>query len=123
LPEKRQRTRNGYSGGSERNITQPQGNTQVKEEKTTIVVQVQAKSSQNRVTGFEDGVLYVKIAAPPVKGKANHELVRFLSDILGVAKSDITIEKGLTSRRKVIGIRGVTKEEVVRGIYREQARV
>jgi len=56
----------------------------------------------------------VKIAAPPVKGKANQELVRFLSDILGVAKSNITIEKGLTSRRKVVGIRGVTKEEVAR---------
>ena len=86
----------------------------MKEEKTTIVVQVQPKSGRNRVTGFEDGVLHVKIAAPPVKGKANQELVRFLSDILGTAKSNITIEKGLTSRRKVVGIKGVTKEQVVR---------
>ena len=95
----------------------------MKEEKTTIVVQVQPKSGRNGVTGFEDGVLHVKIAAPPVKGKANQELVRFLSDILGTAKSNITIEKGLTSRRKVIGIRGLGQDEVVRGIYSEQARV
>jgi len=86
----------------------------VKAEKTTIVVQVQPKSSRNRVTGFEDGVLHVKIAAPPVKGKANQELLRFLSDILGVAKSNITIEKGLTSRRKVICISGMTREQVTR---------
>jgi len=114
LPEKLQRTRNGYSGVSERNTVQVQGNAQVKEEKTTIVVQVQPKSGRNRVTGFEEGVLHVKIAAPPVKGKANQELVRFLSDILGVAKSSITIEKGLTSRRKVVGIRGLGQEEIVR---------
>jgi uncharacterized protein (TIGR00251 family) len=123
LPEKRQRTRSGYSGGNEQNIAQVQGNVQLKEEKTTIVVQVQPKSSRNRVTGFEDGVLYVKIAAPPVKGEANRELLRFLSDILGTARSNITIEKGLTSRRKVISIKGLGQEEVVRGIYREQARV
>jgi len=86
----------------------------VKEEKTTIVVQVQPKSGRNRVTGFEDGILHVKIAAPPVKGKANQELVRFLSDILGVARSNITIEKGLTSRRKVIGISGMGQGEVAK---------
>ena len=114
MPEKLQRMRNGYSGGSERSIVQVQGNAGVKEEKTTIVVQVHPKSGQNRVTGFEDGVLHIKIAALPVKGKANQELVRFLSDILGVAKSNITIEKGLTSRRKVIGISGMGQEEVAR---------
>jgi uncharacterized protein (TIGR00251 family) len=123
LPEKRRRTRSGYSGGNEQNIAQVQGNVQLKEEKTTIVVQVQPKSSRNRVTGFKDGVLYVKVAAPPVKGEANRELLRFLSDILGTARSNITIEKGLTSRRKVISIKGLGQEEVVRGIYREQARV
>ena len=79
-----------------------------------ITVHVQPNARRNEVLGYEDGVLRVKIAAPPVKGKANQELVRFLSDILGVAKSNITIEKGLTSRRKVVGIRGVTKEEVAR---------
>ena len=86
----------------------------MKEEKTTIVVQVQPKSGQNKVTGFEDGVLHLKIAAPPAKGKANQELLRFMANILGIAKSNIAIEKGLTSRRKVIGIRGLTQEEVAR---------
>lgn len=81
----------------------------MKEERATIVVQVQPNASQNKVTRFENGVLYLRIAAPPVKGKANRELIKFLSAILRVSKGSITIEKGLTSRRKVIVIKGLTQ--------------
>jgi hypothetical protein len=64
------------------------------------------------VLGFEDGVLKVKIAAPPVKGRANRELIEFLSQLLKVSKSSITLEKGATSRRKVISINGLSQAEV-----------
>lgn len=66
------------------------------------------------MVGFEDGVLRVKIAAPPVKGKANRELVGFLSKLLGVSKGSITIEKGATSRRKLIAIEGLSQAEALR---------
>ena len=82
-------------------------------ERTKIVVQVQPSASQNKVGRFADGVLHLKIAAPPVKGKANHELIRFLSSILGIARSNLTVEKGATSKRKVISIQGLTQDEVV----------
>jgi len=85
----------------------------VKEEQATIVVQVQANASENRVARFEGGVCYLRIAAPPVKGKANQELIKFLSDILGVRKSNLTIEKGLTSKRKVVAVKGLRREEVM----------
>ena len=65
-------------------------------------MQVQPNASENRVVRFEGGVWHVRIAAPPVKGKANRELIEFLSDILGVSKTGITIEKGMTSRRNVL---------------------
>ncbi len=84
----------------------------MKEEQAAIVVQVQPNAGQNKITRFEDGVWHLRIAAPPIKGKANRELLEFLSDILGVGKANITIEKGMTSRRKVIAIRGLTEEEV-----------
>ena len=84
----------------------------MKEEQATIVVQVQPNASQNRVGRFEDGILHLRIAAPPVKGKANQELVKFLSGILGVSKSSITIEKGMTSKRKVIAVTGLTQGQV-----------
>jgi uncharacterized protein (TIGR00251 family) len=80
---------------------------------TKIVTQVQPNARQNEVTGFKDGVLHVKIAAPPVGGKANQELIKFLSAIWGVSKSSLTIEKGVTSRRKLIGVTGLTLDQVL----------
>jgi len=77
------------------------------------VVRVQPNAGQNQVLGFKDGVLYVRIAAPPIKGKANQELITFLSDILGVSKSNLTIKKGITGKRKVIRITGLTQSQVM----------
>ena len=79
-----------------------------------VTIHVQPNASRNEVVGFEDGVLRVKIAAPPVKGKANRELIAFLSKLLGISKSSITIEKGLTSRRKVINIEGLSQAEAIK---------
>lgn len=88
----------------------------VKEEPATIVVQVQPNARQNKVTSFKNGVWYLMIAAPPVKGKANQELIKFLSDILGVGKSNLTIEKGMTSKRKIIAVNGLTQSQAMRQI-------
>ena len=82
------------------------------QERTLIMVQVQPGAGQNRVVSFTDDVWHLKIAAPPTRGKANRELVKFVSGILGTAKSNITIEKGQTSRRKVIAVRGLTPDQV-----------
>ena len=79
-----------------------------------VPIQVQPNAARNEVVGFEEGVLRVRIAAPPVKGKANRELIDFLSKRLGVSKGSITIEKGLTSRRKVVAIEGLSHAEVLR---------
>lgn len=79
---------------------------------TKIAVHVQPNARRNEVLGFEDGVLRVKIAAPPVKGKANKELIEFMNRLLGVSKSSVTIEKGATSRSKVIGVSGLSQAEI-----------
>jgi uncharacterized protein len=81
---------------------------------TKITVQVQPRASRNEVAGFIDGVLKVKIAAPPVEGKANKKLVEFLSECLGVSKSRLNIVKGEKGRNKVIAIEGLGWEEVVK---------
>ena len=86
----------------------------MKEEHATITVQVQPNASQNKLTRFEQGVWYLKVAAPPIKGRANQELLKFLSDILGVSKSSLTIEKGMTSKRKLIAIQGLGQNQVMR---------
>ena len=51
-----------------------------------------------------DGTLKIAVAAAPEKGKANEELIRFLSDELAVDKAAIRISAGLTSRKKVVYI-------------------
>jgi uncharacterized protein (TIGR00251 family) len=78
-----------------------------------IAVRVQPNAARSEALGFKDGCLRVKIAAPPVKGKANQELLRFLSGILKVSKSNITIRKGVTSKTKVIDISGLSQEQLM----------
>ncbi|MCJ7743156.1 MAG: DUF167 domain-containing protein [Dehalococcoidales bacterium] len=80
---------------------------------TKIVVQVQPKAKQNQVLRYADGVWHLKIAAPPVEGKANQGLVNFLSEVLGISKASLTIEKGLTAKRKVIAVKGMTQDQVI----------
>ncbi len=74
---------------------------------------VYPNAARNEVVGFADGVLRVKIAAPPLQGKANKELLAFLSQALGVGKGTLTIIKGHTSRNKVIAINGLSRQEVI----------
>jgi uncharacterized protein len=67
---------------------------------------------KNELLGFKKGALEVKISAPPEKGKANQELIEFLSKRLGLPKSRITLLKGQASRLKLLVIEGVTQAEL-----------
>jgi len=76
-------------------------------------LRIYPSASHNQITGFTDGVLQVRVTAPPVKGKANRELTTFLSRALGVSKSSLTIVKGHTSRNKLIAIDGLSQEDII----------
>lgn len=82
----------------------------MKEEQTKLVVQVQPNARQNEVLGFKQGVLYLRIAAPPARGKANNELINYLGDVLGIAKSCVVIQQGATNKRKLISIEGINQD-------------
>jgi uncharacterized protein (TIGR00251 family) len=79
-----------------------------------LAIKVTPNAGRNEIVGLKEGVLYVKIAAPPDKGKANKELVDFLAGKLGIKKSAILIVKGQTSRHKSIVIEGMGGDEVLR---------
>ena len=79
-----------------------------------ISLHVYPNAPRNEIVGFTDGVLGVKVAAPPVKGQANRELVAFLSRLLGVSKGSLAILKGHTSRNKLIAVSGFSQEEVLK---------
>ena len=62
--------------------------------------------------GVENGALVVRVAAPPVDGKANQVLIEFLGERLGVRKSNIEVRSGEKSRTKILTVVGVTPEEL-----------
>ena len=88
--------------------------------KAKISLRVYPNAARNEVV-FINGVLQVRVAAPPVKGKANKELITFLSQVLGVGKAALAIIKGHTSRSKVIAIDGLSQEEVIRRLSPKQS--
>jgi len=79
-----------------------------------ISLRVYPNASRNEVVRFVDGVCRVKVSAPPSKGKANRELMAFLSRLLGVGKDSINIIKGHTTRNKVVAIDGLSREEIMK---------
>ncbi len=84
------------------------------ENKVKILLRVHPNASKSELAGFAGGVLEVRVAAPPVKGKANKELITLLSQILGVSQSHLAIIKGHTSRIKVVAIDGMNQAEVMK---------
>ena len=80
----------------------------------TVMVRlhVQPKASKTRICGLFDGCLKLAILAPPVDGKANEEVVRFLAGLLGIPGRDITLKAGAQGRRKQLILKGLTIEEV-----------
>ena len=75
-------------------------------------VHVQPRASRTEIVGVHGDALKIRIAAPPVDGAANDELVRFLSNIFAVSRRDVRILAGETSRSKLVEILGVTEGAV-----------
>jgi uncharacterized protein (TIGR00251 family) len=73
-------------------------------------VRVQPRASQSALAGEQAGAVRLRVAAPPVDGKANRECRRFLSRLLGVSQSSVEIIAGDSSRDKVVRVRGVSAE-------------
>ncbi len=75
-----------------------------------LALKVTPGSRKNEILGWEDDypqvgrVLKVKIAAPPVEGKANKEIILFLAKTLGVPKSSIEVVHGSSGRIKLVEI-------------------
>lgn len=83
-----------------------------KNDSVRFSIRVLPGASRSQIIGALDGALKVKIAAPPVDGAANTELVRTLAKWLSISKSDIEIISGQTSRNKRVRIAGVTPGQV-----------
>jgi uncharacterized protein (TIGR00251 family) len=69
-------------------------------------VRVVPRASRTEIVGEHDGALKIRIAAPPVDGAANAELIKCLAKAFSVSRSDIQIISGETSTNKRVLING-----------------
>ncbi len=75
-------------------------------------VRVIPRASRTEIVGLIEGALKVRLKAPPVDGAANEELVKFLSKKLGVAKGNVEIIAGQTSKIKRLRASGVVSADL-----------
>ncbi|HKY28541.1 MAG TPA: DUF167 domain-containing protein [Pyrinomonadaceae bacterium] len=73
-----------------------------------LLVHVVPRASRSEIVGEHNGALRVRIAAPPVDGAANEELVRTLARAFKIPKRDIEILSGHTSKLKQVRIKNIT---------------
>ncbi|MDP6525577.1 MAG: DUF167 family protein [Kiritimatiellia bacterium] len=79
----------------------------------TINVRVVPRASKNEFTGLHGDSLRIRLQAPPVDGKANAALVKFLASRLGIPKRNVVIVSGETGRQKRIRVSGSSRQDVV----------
>jgi uncharacterized protein (TIGR00251 family) len=75
----------------------------------TLSIRVIPSAPITRFIGRRAGELVIKLNAPAEAGKANRELVSFLARVLGIARRDITLVRGVASRHKIIALPAAAK--------------
>lgn len=84
----------------------------IRESAGGLVIPIAARPGQPRsaVLGVHGEALKVSVAAPPEKGKANDELVRFLAKALGLSRAQVTLVAGQGSRDKAVRLEGISRD-------------
>jgi len=77
-----------------------------------LTLHIQPGASRSECAGRHGDALKIRLAAPPVDGKANAALIAFVAARLGIARAAVTLKSGQTSRRKILKIEGSTAEAV-----------
>jgi len=80
---------------------------------TILPVSVTPRAGRDQVVGWQAGALKVRLKAPPVEGRANAALIKFLAKTLGLKQNQIEIAAGQTGRHKRIRLQGLTRDELL----------
>lgn len=84
-----------------------------------ITVRVTPRTVRNEIHEIlDDGTVKIRLTAPPVEGKANKELIKFLSSVLDVPPSAIEILAGQTGHDKLVSVLGISSEEMQQKILK-----
>ena len=82
-----------------------------------LAVRVTTRANKNQIVGaLSDGTIKIRLAAVPTEGQANDELIKYLSDVLGVAKSRIELVAGSQGSDKLISVLDLDAETLHRKI-------
>ncbi len=85
-----------------------------------LAIRVIPRSKKNEVVKvLSDGTIRIRVTAPPVEGKANEALIKYLSKILGVSKSKVEIIGGEKGRNKLIAILDMDADTVQEKILKQ----
>ena len=76
-------------------------------------------AAKNAIVGWSGEVLRVKVQAPPVDGRANEELCRYLADTLDVPRRNVTVVQGESSRLKRLRVAGLSATEITTRLQRQ----
>ena len=79
-----------------------------------LVLHVQPRAKATAIAGRHGDAVKVRLAAPPVDGAANEELIRFLAERLGVPRRALRLVAGQAARRKIVDVEGLTDDEAAR---------
>ena len=69
-----------------------------------VAVHAQPGAKRSEISGLHGGRLKMRIAAPPLEGRANEALIDFLAQRLGLSRSKLRVLKGLQGRAKLVEI-------------------
>jgi uncharacterized protein (TIGR00251 family) len=84
-----------------------------------LSVRVQPRAKRSEITGERAGAVIVRVAAPPVDGKANAALCALVAERAGVARSAVTVLRGASGRDKVLEVRGLDTPALRRALKLE----
>lgn len=88
---------------------------------STLTLTVTPRASRNQLELQGDGVLRVRVTAPPVDGAANNALLKFLAGSLDIPRSRLTLAAGEGSRHKRVLVQNVGAEELADRLRRALA--
>lgn len=88
----------------------------------TITIHALPRAKRSEIIGLHGDALKVRLAAPPVEGAANEELVRFFSELLGVPQVRVRLQRGGQSRHKVLEIDRYTVADFDKAINGQTVR-
>lgn len=83
-------------------------------ESSTLVVRLTPRAARDEISGWQGGELRVRLRAPPLEGRANEALRRFIASRLRLSPSNVELVSGAKGRVKRLKVDGLSEEEVRR---------